>query len=185
MKSSVTFLKSLLTNSFMLGNGFLSMFGCVCLYIWKWEYFLLVKIPKRSACLLLFTPVLSWFVRWWVQRHFIASMGSCLVASLLASYDCPGTDHLRACYTPKPKIQLMGNGINAMAFAEAFHWHWRAVTLQSCTKVVRNLHLLLLFPGYQKVRKGPTWMVFFVINFQWEWDHTLIDERSCEISRHR
>lgn len=155
MKSFVTFLKSLLTNSFMLGNGFLSMFGCVRLYIWKWGYFLLAKIPKRSACLLLFTPVLSWFVWWWVQHHFIALMGSYLVASLLGSYDCPET--VLTLIISEPIILqtlkyswLIENDINPMASTEAFPHTgvWRATTLQRYTKFVKNLHSLLFFPGY-------------------------------------
>lgn len=144
MKSSVTFLKSLLTNSFMPGSGFLSMFGCVCLYIWKWGYFILAKIPKRSACLLLFTPVLSWFVRWWVQRHFIALMGSYLAASLLGSYDCPETV-LTPIISEPIILQNLKYSWQKMV---SILWHlqrlfhanglWRAATLQRYTKVVRK-----------------------------------------------
>lgn len=153
MKSSVTFLKSLLTSGFMLGNGFLSMFGSVCLYIWKWGDFILAKIPRRSACLSLFTPVLSWFVWWWVQRHFIALMGSYLVASFLDSYECLETvltliisEHV-----------ILQNSKYSWWKILSILWHlqrlfhstgvWRAITLQRYTKVTRNLHSLLLFPG--------------------------------------
>lgn len=43
--------------------------------------------------------------------------------------NCIDTDHFRAYYAPKPKIQLIDNGINPMAFADAFPWHWG---LKSC-----------------------------------------------------
>lgn len=118
----------------MRGNGFLSMFGCVCLYVWKWGDFILARIPKRSACLSLFTPVLSWFVWWWVQRRFIALMGSYLAASVLSSYECPETV-LTLTISEPIMLQnlkyswLIENGINPMAFADAFPWHWG---LKSC-----------------------------------------------------
>lgn len=40
------------------------------------------------------------------------------------SRNCIDTDHFRAYYTPKPKIQVIENGVNPMAFAEAFPWRW-------------------------------------------------------------
>lgn len=149
MKSFVTFLKSLLTNSFMLGNGFLSMFGCVCLYIWKWGYFLLAKIPKRShvSCSLPCSVLICMMM----SAASLYCIDGIIFSGLVAWFlwlpgNCIDTDHFRAYYTPNLKIQLIENGIL---------WHlqrllhgsgvWRAVTLQRYTKVVKNLHSLLFF----------------------------------------
>lgn len=87
MKSSVTFLKSLLTNRFVLGNGFLSMFGCVCVFLSENGDILFQKDSQEiCVCLVQQTPAHCWFVGWWVQHHFMALMGSYLVASLLGFY---------------------------------------------------------------------------------------------------
>lgn len=63
MKSSFTFLKSLLTNRFVLGNGFLSMFGCVCVFLSEngdilfWE-----DSQEICVCLEEQTPPHCWFL---------------------------------------------------------------------------------------------------------------------------
>lgn len=41
----------------------------------------------------------------------------------------------------------------------------RPATLDRYTMVVRDLRSLLLFPGYEKVRKKPTLMVFLSLIF--------------------
>lgn len=105
MKSSVTFLKSLLTNRFVLGNGFLSMFGCVCVcFCLKMGIFYFRRIPESSVCVLWNKPFL--IGGFCDDESNVALMESCLVGSLLGFYDYLEivlTLNFRACYTPKPK----------------------------------------------------------------------------------
>ena len=132
MKSSVAFLKSLLTNSFMLGNGFLSMFGCVCLYL-KMGIFYFSK-DFQEICMSLALYPCSFLICVMMSATSLYCIDGIIFSSLIAWFlwlprNCIDTDHFRAYYTPKPKIQLRENEISPMAFAEAFPWHW---SLKSC-----------------------------------------------------
>lgn len=60
---------------------------CVCVFLSENGDILFQKDSREiRACLAQQTPAHCWFVGWWVQRHFMASMGSYLVTSLLGFY---------------------------------------------------------------------------------------------------
>ena len=112
------------------------MFACVCLCIWKWGYFILAK-DSQEICMSLALYPCSFLICVMMRATSPYCIDRILFSSLIAWFfwlpgNCIDTDHFRAYYTPKPKIQLIQNDIGPMAFAEDFPWHWK-LTLKAGT----------------------------------------------------